>query len=98
MQALEWENQILHKEEIENVEHKDHKDDDDGDEFYKDDLDKMKMVVAKMRRRRKALRVLSCIGSLEELASSRFHFLPRAQDRDGDAQLRSRRIKMKMRN
>ena len=88
MQALEWENQILHKEEIENVEHKDHKDDDDGDEFYKDDLDKMKMVVAKIMRRRKALRVLSCIGSLEELASSRFHFLPRAQDRDGDAQLR----------
>ena len=51
MQALEWENQILHKEEIKNVEHKDHKDDDDGDEFYKDDLDKMKMVVMKMRRR-----------------------------------------------
>ena len=56
----------MHKEEIENVEHKDHKDDDDGDEFYKDDLDKMNMVVAKIRRRRKALRVLSCIRSLEE--------------------------------
>ena len=88
----------MHKEEIENFEHKDHKDDDDDGDVYKDDLDKMKMVVAKMRRRRKALRVLSCIRSLEELASSRFHFPPRAQDRDGDAQLRSRRIKMKMRN
>ena len=88
----------MHKEEIENVEHKDHKDDDDGEVFYKDDNDKMKMVVAKMRRRRKALRVLSCIGSLEELASSRFHFLPRAQDRDGDAQLRSRFIQMEIPN
>ena len=45
----------MHKEEIENVEHKDHKDDDDGDEFYKDDLDKMNMVVAKIRRRRRLL-------------------------------------------
>ena len=89
----------MHKEEIENVEHKDHKDDDDGDEFYKDDLDKMNMVVvAKMKKRRMALRVLSCIRSLEELASSRFHFLPRAQDRDGDAQLRSRFIEMEIRN
>ena len=52
----------MHKEEIENVEHKDHKDDDDGDEFYKDDLDKMNMVVvAKMKTRRMALRVLRCI-------------------------------------
>ena len=49
MQALEWENQILHKEEIENVEHKDHdKDDDEGDELDKDDLDKMMVMVAKM--------------------------------------------------
>ena len=45
MQALQWENQILHKEEIENVEHKDHdKDDDEGDELDKDDLDKMMMI------------------------------------------------------